>query len=213
MTQDALRDWLQAAQERRETRLAFTVRSALSDRQLRDLLDQLLPMAQERAVQLRQTRDGHWQVTLRLRYRAGVRIADAYRHGDTERLTPEEQATLARALTLVEEARQGTSSPLVLARRLFDAVRSSAVYDNPAIGSSAYGQVISAASALTGGRANCQGFADAYYLLGTLAGLKVGYQAGFKDRIPHLWNTLLLDGRWETVDVTSGIFPEASRSS
>ena len=78
MTIDELRSWLEAAQRRRETQLSFAVRSPLSDRQLRDQLDLGLPMVQARSVQLRRDRSGIWRVTLHLRYRAGVRIADAY---------------------------------------------------------------------------------------------------------------------------------------
>ena len=211
MTTDELRGWLEAAQRRRETQLSFAVRSPLSDRQLRDQLDLGLPMVQERSAQLRRDRSGIWRVTLHLRYRAGVRIADAWHSDSMNALSLEEQTTLARALTIVEQAGRDHPAPYLLARRLFDAARSCAVYDNPAIGTAAYGQVISAVSALVGGRANCQGFSDAYYLLGTLAGLQVGYQAGFKDRVPHLKNTILLDGRLESVDVTAGIFPTASR--
>lgn len=211
MTKEELRDWLAAAQTRRETRLALTIdhplASAHSDGQLRNLLDQLLPMSQERAVQLRRDRVGVWHATLRLRYRAGVRIADAWQNGDVSGLTPDEQTALTRALAMVELARQDHPDSRSLARRLFDAARTCAVYDNPPVGSAAHGQVISAVSALVGGRANCQGFADAYYLLGTLAGLRIGYLAGYKDRVPHLRNTVLLDGRWETVDVTAGFFP------
>lgn len=211
MTSDELRGWLEAAQQRRETRLSFAVPSPLSDRQLRDQLDLGLPMVQDRSAQLRRDRSGIWHVTLHLRYRAGVRIADAWHSDSMNALSLEERTTLSRALAMVEAARQDAPSPYLLARRLFDAARACAVYDNPAIGTAAYGQVISAVSALLGGRANCQGFSDAYYLLGTLAGLRVDYQAGFKDRVPHLRNTLLLDGHWESVDVTAGIFPTASR--
>ena len=209
-TREALRRFLREAQRRREERLSFTVEkplaASLSDPQLRALIDQLLPMAQERAAQLRRERGGGWRVTLRLRYRAGVRIADAYGRGDTDALSPEERETLARALTMIALAQQDTPAPPLLARRLFDAARACAAYDNPATGTAAHSQVVSAVSALLGGRANCQGFSDAYYLLGTLAGFQVGYQAGFKGRQPHLWNVLLLENRWHTVDVTAGIF-------
>lgn len=211
MTTEALREWLAAAQERRETRLNFTVQSALSDGQLRDLLDQLLPMAQERAAQLRRERNGHWRVTLRLRYRTGVRIADAWRDGNERGLSPEEQTALAKALAMVDLARQDGPHSIALARQLFDAAHACAVYDNPPLGTAAHSQVVSAVSALIGGRANCQGFSDAYYLLGTLAGFRVGYQAGFKDRLPHLRNIILLEGRWQTVDATAGSFPIAPR--
>ena len=207
ITSELLRTFLADAQQRRETRLAFTVRSSLSMERLRDLLDLFLPMAQERSVQLRQERGGSWHVTLHLRYRAGVRIADAWRSGDCSSLSPDEQRVLAQAQAMVKEACQGTPDPAILAKRLFDAAHSCAVYDNPAVGTATYGQIISAVSALVRGRANCQGFSDAYYLLATLARLQVGYQACFKDRTPHLKNTILLNGCWYPVDVTAGSFP------
>lgn len=206
---EALERFLLETQHRREDRLAFTVArplASLSGPRLRDLLDRCLPMVQERAVQLRQTRNGCWRVTLRLRYRAGVRIADAWQNGDVCGLSPDEQTALSRALVMAEQARRDAPDPLTLARRLYEAVRACTVYDNPTIGTAAYGQVISAVSALVRGRANCQGFSDAYYLLGTLAGLTVSCRTGVKDRMPHLWNTVLLDGHQRTVDVTAGVF-------
>ena len=209
-TYPALRLHLARAQQQRLERLAFTIAhplsSSFSDARLRDAMDVLLPMAQGRSIRIRRERNGDWQITLHLRYRQGVRIADAYQHSDLSRLSPDECQTLDKALSIVAAAREGAPDSRALARRLFDAVRACAVYENPPVGSPACALVISATSVLVAGRANCQGFADAYYLLATVAGLTVGYQAGYKHRIPHLWNLLLLDGRWQTVDVTSGAF-------
>lgn len=67
-----------------------------------------------------------------------------------------------------------------------------------------------AIGALLNGEANCDGYADAFYLVGSLAGLTVTYQHGeslddednyWKDET-HLWNLLQLDGTWRLVDVT-----------
>ena len=212
---EALGRLLLEAQGRRDERLAFMIgrplAASLSDGRLRDWLDMLLPMAQGRSIHLCRERSGDWRVVLHLRYRMGVRVADAYRRGDLCSLIPEEREALDRTLAIVATAREGASDPLVLGQSLFDAVRSCAVYENPALGSAAHRGVVSAASVLVGGRGNCQGFADAYYLLGSLAGLAVRYQAGFKGRAAHLWNLLLVDGDWQTVDVTSGAFlPEGA---
>lgn len=201
---------LARAQQQRLERLAFTIAhplsSAFSDARLRDAMDMLLPMAQSRSIRMRRERNGDWQVTLHLRYRMGVRIADACRRGDMTALSPEETLARDRALSIVQASSRDNPPPVVLARRLFDAVRSRAVYENHTAGTADYGQVITAASVLVAGRGNCQGYADAYYLLGTLAGLPVRYQSGTKRRLPHLWNAVELDGRWQTVDAASGAF-------
>ena len=217
-TQDELNCFLKQVQEQREERVTMMVThplsATLSDGRFRNLLDLLLPMVQGRSIHLGREHGGDWRITLHLRYRMGVRIADAHGCGDLSPLAPEECEALDKALCIVAEAQQDDPDPLTLARRLFDAARSCAVYENPAMGSPAHRRVVSAASVLIGGCGNCQGFADAYYLLGTLAGLSLRYLAGFKGRAPHLWNLLLLDGRWQTVDVTSGAFlPDAAELS
>lgn len=209
-TRLALEGYLAQAQEQRLERLAFTIAhplsSAFSDAQLRDALDPLLPLVQQRSIRLRRERGGDWHVTLHLRYRTGVRMADAYRSGRLDTLSSEERQTLERALTLVKAALEGAPSPGTLAQRLYDVVREAAVYENPPVGTDAYGNVISAISVLLDGKANCQGFADAFYLLGTLAGLTIDY-VYITGRSPHLYNRLLLSGAWYPVDATRGRFP------
>lgn len=79
-----------------------------------------------------------------------------------------------------------------------------AVYDNPPRGTVAHGGVVSALSVLREGRANCQGFSDALYLLCTLAGLRAEYRLGFKGREMHLWNGVEVQGRWLAADATAG---------
>ena len=67
--------------------------------------------------------------------------------------------------------------------------------------------------ALLNGRANSAGYSDAYYLVGSLAGLEVRCQRGesrvkgpgvvtYGETVPHTWNLLLLDGSWRLVDLS-----------
>ena len=62
--------------------------------------------------------------------------------------------------------------------------------------------------ALLNGRANCDGYADAYYLLCGLQGITARLFHGDSLRKNtdgeemHLWNLILLDGLWRSVDVT-----------
>lgn len=215
-TREALRDFLWESQNRLEERLAFTVgkplAASLSGPQLRELLDLLLSAAQRRSVQLRRERNGHWRVTVHLVYRLGVRLArDHFRYGSGFRNTDwayeiDEWDAYVQACRIIEAVTRDNPDPRTLARRLYDELRSRAVYHNLPVGTRDYELVISAAAPLIRRRANCQGFADAYYLLGTLAGLRVGFEAGYKDRALHVWNFILLDGHWRIVDVTSGLF-------
>ena len=66
-----------------------------------------------------------------------------------------------------------------------------------------------ATGALLTGEANCDGYADALYLVGSLAGLEVRYQHGDSVKqglgnlfATHMWNMVSLDGTWRLVDTT-----------
>ena len=68
-----------------------------------------------------------------------------------------------------------------------------------------------AIGAILNGRANCDGYADAFYLIGSLAGLNIRYQHGdsFQRQnewqsysVSHMWNLLENGGQWRMVDVT-----------
>ena len=140
-------------------------------------------------------------------YYPGAAILQALEAGTEDALYVREQATLAAARKLAQDCR--SADPLETARRIHDALCESVVYtddestdeDDTAIG------------ALLSGKANCDGYADAFYLVGTLAGLEVRYQHGdsrvkgkgavtFGDTVTHMWNLLKLDDTWRMVDVT-----------
>ena len=62
-----------------------------------------------------------------------------------------------------------------------------------------------AIGALIDGYAQCQGFTDAFYMLGRMCGLNVGRIGGTKDngKILHAWNWITFsDGKSYCVDVT-----------
>ena len=62
-----------------------------------------------------------------------------------------------------------------------------------------------AIGALIDGYAHCQGFTDAFYMLGRMAGLNVGRIGGFiNSGGKHMWNTITFnDGKTYCVDVTN----------
>ena len=135
----------------------------------------------------------------------GTRIVNALREEGTLDLNHREREALSAALALAEACRR--EDPLETALLIHDALCERIVYtdddtteeDDNAIG------------ALLDGRANCDGYADAFYLAGTLAGLEIRYQHGNSRRkeaeeryrdVSHMWNLIKIDGSWRMVDVT-----------
>lgn len=136
----------------------------------------------------------------------GTAITMAEKSGDLSTLSDRELQTREAALKIAAEA--AGEDPLATAKAIHDWLCDHVVYtddeetdeDDTAIG------------AILNGEANCDGYTDAFYLIGTLAGLHVRYQHGdsyekgglFPSFTPitHIWNLLELDGAWRMVDVT-----------
>ena len=137
----------------------------------------------------------------------GTNILRAVKSGDGSALTDREQQTWQAAEDMAEACKAET--PLETARNIHDSLAMKIVYtedestdeDDTAIG------------ALLNGEANCDGYADVFFLVGTLAGLEVRCQHGdsysvgylntdFLNQITHMWNLVRLDGTWRLVDVT-----------
>ena len=64
---------------------------------------------------------------------------------------------------------------------------------------------VTAMEALIDGKANCQGYSDAFYMLGRMCGLNVSRMGGTANGNPHEWNTITYgDGKTYFIDVTAG---------
>jgi transglutaminase-like putative cysteine protease len=151
-----------------------------------------------------------------IKYYPGVRILNAFLGTNTASLTSRETELLQKARQIVEEARANTASALELETALNDAICDISRYQtNQASGLPETKGLLegdTAFGALLNGAADCDGYADAFYLLGNLAGFEVRYQHG--DTRPaftgetaegtHLWNLIKLNGQWYMVDVTWG---------
>ena len=197
--------FLRQAQERRERHAACVLEASqaarCTDGKVREMTDLLLHMTQGRQLQLHRERDGSMQVGVTMRYREGVRIADAVRQGRVDRLRPLEQETL-RIAERMAASTDGTAYERYW--QLFSWLSEHAVYANAQPGQEGYARLVGASGALLSGKANCQGFADAYWLLCTLNGLAVGYQCGHAGKGTHLWNVIRVDERWYAADVSRG---------
>lgn len=203
VTFDCLEDlarWLDQLQAQRETLAVFRLKTRMSDQQLHQAIDHMLPMAGRQSRRFRRDRGGV-QVSITLGYREGVRIADAWKQGKEDMLNEREYHTLIKAQDMAEAALQSGNVLEALQKGLL----SSMAYTSPPHGRPGYSAVVHASSAMLEGQANCQGISDAMYLLGTLAGLRMGYQAGRNAHGSHLWNKVQEAGAWYHLDATAAM--------
>ena len=135
----------------------------------------------------------------------GTAVMRAVRTESTEGLSSREMEVWAAAARIAEASR--SADPLQTARAVHDWLCINVVY----VDDEASDEDDNAIGAILNGRANCDGYADAFYLIGSLAGLNVRYQHGDsyqqwsepKDySVTHLWNLLEIGGEWRMVDVT-----------
>ncbi len=138
-------------------------------------------------------------------YYPGDRIIDAWEKGDLSSLSEDEKKTLELGLELVERAKAETESELELEIWLHDWLCEKITYESPDMNVLTLELVtmrqLSCVGAMLDGKANCQGYADAFYLLGTLAGFEIDRVLGMTEE-GHIWNTIRLDGADYIVDVT-----------
>ena len=137
----------------------------------------------------------------------GYRIVDAYFTGDTSKLSPSEKEALDIAVKMVEEAKSIAQSELELELLLHDMMVSRMEYDNSfgtdVVDIRSPHRHLTAVGALVDGAANCQGYADGFYVLCTMAGFEVGKIIVNTTDVPdHIANIIKLDGKWYVVDAT-----------
>lgn len=135
----------------------------------------------------------------------GDRIADAYLSKDTSALNKDELKTLSVAKRMLDEIKANTDNEFELELAIHDAIAERvSYYDgttdvddelNPP-------RHLTAVGALLDGKANCQGYTDAFYLLAAMAGFDVGRMTVETSDEPHIANTIRLGGNWYVVDVT-----------
>lgn len=137
----------------------------------------------------------------RIAYYPGLRMAHAAAAGEEERLTAQERAALETARVLA--AQSVGESKLETVCAVHDLLAERIAYA-PSPSASGYGDNDTALGALLQGRADCDGYADAFYLTATLAGLQAEYQYGQGNgptgATAHQWNRVLLEGQWYFLD-------------
>lgn len=195
---DELNAALSAMQQARQTEARWTLSPALSarltDAALMEAVLQGLPMAQELRVRIVRERGKPTLLMVKLRCRMGLRLAE----GDVR--TAEEAEVLRTAQRIAAECPAGDVSAALAC--VEDWLCRHVCYVNTAPGQKGYERLVSAAGALLDGQANCQGFADALYLLCSLCGIRCEYRVGRGERRMHAWNRVCLAGQWFEADAS-----------
>lgn len=135
----------------------------------------------------------------------GYEILRSVEAGTEAELPSELRETLTEARAMAEACK--TSDPLETAKNIQSALCEKTRYAYMTNRS----HVDTAMGILLKGVADCDGYADAFYLVGGLAGLEVRYQHGISSQYDseestivtgsHMWNLLKIDGSWRVVDV------------
>ena len=142
----------------------------------------------------------------------GTRVANAYQSGNTSGLTADEMQLYNVAVSIANEANK-LSSPLERELYIYKELSNRGTYydeENMFTEDNQPKRFFTAFGALIDGKANCSGFADAFYMLGRMCGLNVSRIGGYiKENgkpIRHGWNTITFDdGKTYCVDVTNGV--------
>lgn len=125
----------------------------------------------------------------------GTRVANAYLSRDISKLTPDELELYQKALPIVNEAKK---RPTEIEKELYihDEICKRVNFKDPQENPDAF-------AALVTGETNCQGYSDAFYMLGRMVGLNVRRIGGKFNGNFHIWNTITFDdGKTYCVDVT-----------
>lgn len=198
---DALTAFLADAQSRRETcvRCEFSpdLSARMNDAALAEALVTGLPMVQGIQHRIIRSRGQGTVITAKLHYRDGVRMLGG------SALTTEEAAAMITAQQIAAEA-LSLGSEEACFRHLYEWLCRHVRYVNTAPGWKDYARLVCAAGALLDGKANCQGYADALYLLCGLCDIACEYRCGRGARRLHVWNAVRLNGLWCEVDASKG---------
>lgn len=160
------------------------------------------------------------EIQVKCLYWQGWRLATLYEQGKMASLTEQEQKVLRTALEIVNEVKAKTDKPWQIEKLLNDAIcqriKYPSFYSDFSFGSGDLKPPKEEESVLTlleKGIADCEGYSDTFYLLGTLAGLDVRYIVGTLDGGGHAWNLVYLDGEWHFLDVTNNDYNSSGFSS
>lgn len=132
----------------------------------------------------------------------GTRVANAYINGDKSALTPDELKLYDVALEIVKDADQ-YEDEISKAMAIYYEIMDRTTYFNDDNTIANQPRFVTALGAIIDGKSNCQGYSDAFYMLGRMCGLNVGKMGGQAGGGFHMWNTITYkDGKTYFIDLT-----------
>lgn len=140
------------------------------------------------------------QVIFQIKDYPGTRVANAYLSGNTDWLSSEEKQLYNAAVAIVNEANK-RDNDLGKELYIYEHIMNNATYLTGDMNNQP--RFVTAMGVLLDGKANCQGYSDAFYMLGRMCGLNVGRIGGQAGGGGHEWNTITFDdGKTYFVDTT-----------
>ena len=157
------------------------------------MLDTGLPVAMQTEVK------GN-VITFIPEYADYVVLREAHRNASVAATLPDNyQSALSKARQIVAEVCSRCSSDYDRAVALHDYLALNVRYDS-GLGMTARADAVT--RLLSDGRAVCDGYAHAYGLMLSIAGIDNLFVIGKGDGVDHIWNMVKLNGQWVHVDVT-----------
>lgn len=184
--------------------------SGRSTGEIRDILTDALEYSA--AYEIGFTKHGsELKIAISSEPRPALRMLHAWETGDPSALSAEEKSCLTRALHIANECRKDKTSALEIELAIFNKLCAELEYAYAAVaegmGTPSYKRASTSIGALMDGKAQCQGYAEAFWLIGKLCGLDVETQYGWAGggvSGKHAWNTIRLGTDIYTVDVCWG---------
>lgn len=143
-----------------------------------------------------------------IEYYPGFKAAQAWELEAVGMLDADERTMLAHAEAMVEDACRYAQSPYQVLVNLHDALAGRVTYTLGEDRADGWVLEDTAIGALVYGKAECDGYSDAFYLLCTLAGFPARMISGYADNgtgegyESHMWNLIWWENGWYHVDVT-----------
>lgn len=136
-----------------------------------------------------------------IEYYPGFYVARSVKLGQAEQLTGKMLTLYQTARNILEEVGAANYSDRI---ELQFALQEAILYRTEYYKGYSGGDHDTSIGALINGRCECDGYADAFYMLADLSGFNVRFQSGvdLDDNNGHLWNIIEHNGQWYFTDLT-----------
>ncbi|MEE7582062.1 MAG: hypothetical protein UDO63_02470 [Oscillospiraceae bacterium] len=137
-------------------------------------------------------------------YYPSAYVVYAYQTGDKSYLEGDNNTLYEKAVDFIENTLDKDASDIEKERQIHDYICDITTYftdESQDYTDSSIPRFRSAIGSMIDGQANCMGYTDTFYMLCTMAGLKVE-KVNSLEEMKHTWNVITLDDKKYVVDVT-----------